>query len=170
MRLGENSSALLEWLHLEALGIRVALQISLITLGGCHNLDSWSSDGGSTWVGDCLWPPSVIVRGVVPSLVECQKITLVNCSCHWVTSLVGRFLWCPIVWMRFVQHLLATDPPSVGRHNRDYRAGKHVNIGRKIGGLLSFGILPVIDLVFILWLVHSSMRRYNHLTYSFTYL
>ena len=28
----------------------------------------------------------VIVRGVVPSSAECQKITLVNCSCHWVTT------------------------------------------------------------------------------------
>jgi hypothetical protein len=31
------------------------------------------------------------------------------------------------------------------------------------------GILSVIELVFILWLVHSSMRRYNHPTLSFTF-
>ena len=49
---------------------------------------------------------------------------------------MGRFLQCPIMWIRFVQHLLA--------------AGKHVNLGRKIGCLLPFGILPMIDLVFIL--------------------
>ena len=36
MRLGENPSALLECLHLEALGVRVSLWVSLVTLGGCH--------------------------------------------------------------------------------------------------------------------------------------
>jgi hypothetical protein len=61
----------------------------------------------------------VIVRGLVPSLMESQKVTPMNCSCHGVTSLVGWFLWCPIVWTRFVQHLLAAEPPSVGRHNED---------------------------------------------------
>ena len=35
MRLGENPSALLKCLHLEALGVRVSLQDSLVTLGGC---------------------------------------------------------------------------------------------------------------------------------------
>ena len=79
----------------------------------------WCSGGGSAWVGDCSWPSPVIVRGVVPSPAECRKVTLVNCSCHWVTSLVGRFLRCPIVWTRFVKHLLAAEPPSVGRHNGD---------------------------------------------------
>ena len=39
MRLGENPSALLECFHLEALGIRVLLWDSLITLGGCRHLD-----------------------------------------------------------------------------------------------------------------------------------
>jgi hypothetical protein len=34
----------------------------------------------------------MIARGLVPSLAERQKVTLVDCSCHWVTSLVGRFL------------------------------------------------------------------------------
>ena len=37
----------------------------------------------------------VIVRGHVPSPAESQKITLVDCSCHWVTSLVDQFLRCP---------------------------------------------------------------------------
>ena len=37
----------------------------------------------------------VILRGFVPSSTESQRVTLVDCSCHWVTSLVGRFLWCP---------------------------------------------------------------------------
>ena len=39
MRLGENPIALLECLHLEALGIRVSLWDSLVSLGGCHHLD-----------------------------------------------------------------------------------------------------------------------------------
>ena len=130
---------------------------------------AWCSKGGLAWVGDCSWPSSVIVRGFVPSPMERRKVTLVDCSCHWVTSLVGRFLRCPIVWMRFVQHLLATEPPSVGRHNGDVACWQAREPQEKIGCLLPFGILPVIELVFILWLVHSSTRWYNHLTYSFTY-
>jgi hypothetical protein len=39
VRLGENPSALLEWLHLEAHGVRVSLRVSLVTLGGYHHLD-----------------------------------------------------------------------------------------------------------------------------------
>jgi hypothetical protein len=39
----------------------------------------------------------VIVRGLVTSPVESQKVTLVDCSCHRVTSLVGRFLRRPSV-------------------------------------------------------------------------
>jgi hypothetical protein len=44
--------------------------------------------------------------------------------------------------MRFVQHLLAAKPPSVGRHNRDQRAGKHMDLGRKILCLLCALISP----------------------------
>jgi TPP-dependent trihydroxycyclohexane-1,2-dione (THcHDO) dehydratase len=39
----------------------------------------------------------MIVRGLVTSLVESQKVTLVDCSYHRVTSLMGRFLRCPSV-------------------------------------------------------------------------
>ena len=130
---------------------------------------AWCSGWGLAWGGDCSWPSPVIVRGFVPSPVEHRKVTLVDCSCHWVISLVGRFLRCPIVWTRFVQQLLATEPPSVGRHNGDIACWQAHEPQEKIGCLLPFGILQVIDLVFILWLVHSSTRRYNHLTYSFTY-
>ena len=49
----------------------------------------------STRVGDCFWPALVIVRGLAPSPAKSQKVALVDCSCHWVTSLVGRFLRCP---------------------------------------------------------------------------
>jgi hypothetical protein len=34
------------------------------------------------------------VRGLAPSPVKRRKVALVNYLCHWVTSLVGRFLWC----------------------------------------------------------------------------
>jgi hypothetical protein len=39
VRLGKNSSALLECLHLEALGVRVSLRVWLVTLGGYRHLD-----------------------------------------------------------------------------------------------------------------------------------
>ena len=130
---------------------------------------AWNSRGGLARVGDCSWPSPMIVRGLVPSPAERRKVTLVDCSCHWVTSLVGWFLWCPIVWTRFMQHLLAAKPKSVGRHNGDIACWQAREPQEKIGCLLLFGILPVIELLFILWLVHSSMRWYNHLTYSFSY-
>ena len=130
---------------------------------------AWSSRGELAWVRDCSWPSPVIARGFVPSPAEYRKVTLVNCSCHWVTSLVGRFLWCPIVWMRFMQHLLAAEPPSVGRHNGDIACWQAREPREKIGCLLPFVILLVIELLFILWLVHSSTWQYNHLTYSFIY-
>ena len=37
-----NPSALLECLHLEALGVHVSLQDSLVTLGGCRKDQSWA--------------------------------------------------------------------------------------------------------------------------------
>ena len=128
-----------------------------------------SSGGGLARVGDYSWPTPVIVRGLVHSPAERRKVTLVDCSCHWVTSLVGWFLRCPIVWTRFVQHLLAAEPPSVGRHNGDIACWQAREPREKIGCFLPFRILPVIELVLILWLVHFSMWRYNHLTYSFTF-
>ena len=68
-----------------------------------------------------------------------------------------------------MQHLLAAEPPSVGRHNGDIACWQAREPREKISCLLLFGILPVIDKVFILWLVHSSTWRYNHLTYSFIF-
>ena len=131
---------------------------------------AWCSGRGSAQVGDCSWPPSMIVRGVVPSSAECRKVTLVNYSCHWVTSPMSRFLRCPIVWTRFVKHLLAVEPPSVGRHNGDVACWQACEPREKIDCLLPFSILLVIDFIFILWLVHLSTRRYNHPTHSFIFL
>ena len=78
-----NLSALLECLHLEALGVCVSLQDSLVTLGGCCHLDGLEQRG-SLSEGWCLSSALivVIVRGFVPSLVERRKVTLVDCSCH----------------------------------------------------------------------------------------
>ena len=45
MRLGENLSALLECLHLEALGVHVLLWDSLVTLGGYRHLDDLEQRG-----------------------------------------------------------------------------------------------------------------------------
>ena len=59
-----NPSTLLECLHLEALGVRVSLQDSLVTLGGCHHLDGLEQRGSSS--GGWLLSPApivVIVRG-----------------------------------------------------------------------------------------------------------
>jgi hypothetical protein len=43
-----NPSALLEFLHLEALGVRVSLRDSLDTLGGCRHLDGLEKRGSSS--------------------------------------------------------------------------------------------------------------------------
>ena len=51
MRLEENPNALLELLHLEALGVRVLLRDSLVTLDGCLHLDGLEQRGriGTSW-------------------------------------------------------------------------------------------------------------------------
>ena len=59
MILGENPSALLEFLHLEALGVRVSLRDSLVTLGGCHHLDNLEQRGSSS--GGCRLSSALIV-------------------------------------------------------------------------------------------------------------
>ena len=64
MRLGENPSALLELLHLEALGIRVSLRDSFVALGGYRHLDGLEQRGSSSegwWLSSALI--MVIVRG-----------------------------------------------------------------------------------------------------------
>ena len=48
-----NPSALLECLHLEALGIRVSLWVSLVSLGGCHHLDGLEQRWRIGTSGDC---------------------------------------------------------------------------------------------------------------------
>ena len=45
MSLGENQSALLECLHLEALGVHVSLRDSLVALSGYRHLDGLEQQG-----------------------------------------------------------------------------------------------------------------------------
>ena len=88
MRLGDNPSALLECLHLEALGVRVSLRYSLVTLGGCRHLDSLEQRGllsGGWWLS-----PAPIMRGSWPFPSREPKGTLLNCSwLVWSSSCVG---------------------------------------------------------------------------------
>ena len=55
-----NPSALLECLHLEALGVRVSLWGLLVTLGGCRHLDGLEQRGSSSG-GRCLSPAPIVV-------------------------------------------------------------------------------------------------------------
>ena len=111
MRLGENPSALLEWLHLEALGVRVLLWDLLVTLSGCHHLDGleqWGLSSGCWWLSRT--PIVVIVRGSWPFPSREPKGTLVNCSwLVWSSSCVGCVApyWGFGVWCQ-----LAREPPS----------------------------------------------------------
>ena len=66
-----NPSALLERLHLEALGVCVSLQDSLVTLGGCrhlYGLEQRGSSSGGWWLSPA--PIVVIMRGPVPTSME----------------------------------------------------------------------------------------------------
>jgi len=69
-------------------------------------------------VGDCLWPSPGDCEGFVPTSGECQR------QHYWIARVIELpHLWvgsCGVlVRTRFVLHLLATEPPSIGRHNGD---------------------------------------------------
>jgi hypothetical protein len=127
---------------------------------------AWSSGGPSACVGDCSWPASMIVMGLLPFPVESQKVTLVDCSCHWVTSLVGRLLRCPncvdnvraMPLSRWTTKCWSTQRGLACRQAREPQEKNCLS--------LAFWYSPGDWLVFILWLVHPSMRWYNHLTLS----
>jgi hypothetical protein len=61
VRLGENPSALLECLHLEALGVHVSLRDSLVSLGGCCHLMAWSSEDHRAEEGNPSLAPIVLI-------------------------------------------------------------------------------------------------------------
>jgi hypothetical protein len=109
--LGENPSAMLECLHLVALGVHVLLWDSLVTLGGCRHLDGLEQRGSSSggwWLSPT--PIMVIVRGSWPFSGGEPKGTLVNCSwLVWSSSCVG----CAAPYWEFgVWCQLAHEPPS----------------------------------------------------------
>jgi hypothetical protein len=111
VRLGVNPSALLEWLHLEALDDCVSLRVSLVTIGGCRHLDGLVQRGSSSrgrWLS--LAPIVVIVRGSWPFPGGELKCTLMDCSwLLWSPSCVG----CVAPDCRLgVWYLLAREPPS----------------------------------------------------------
>ena len=110
----------------------------------------WSSRGGLARVRDCSWPSSGDCEGscAFPGGAPKGNSSGLLVSLSYLTC--GLVLAASICWTRFVKHLLAAKPPSVGRHNGDQRAGKHVNLGRKILVSIVIGILLVIELVFIL--------------------
>ena len=111
MRLGENPSALLECLHLEALGVRISLLDSLVTFDGCrhlYGLEQRGSSSGGWWLSSA--PIVVIVRGSWPFSSGEPKGTLVNCSwLVWSSSYVGCAApyWGFGMWCQ-----LAREPPS----------------------------------------------------------
>ena len=111
MRLEVNPSALLEYLHLETLGVRVSLRVWLVTLDGCCHLDGLEQRGTSSrgyWLSPALI--MVIVRGSWPFPSGESKGSLVYCSwLVWSSSCVGCAapdcgfgVWCQ----------LAREPPS----------------------------------------------------------
>ena len=167
MRLGENPSALLEWLHLEALGVRVSLRISLVTFGGCRHLDGLEQRGslsGGWWLS--LAPIVMIVRGSWPFPGREPKGTLVNCSwLVWSSSCVGCAApyWGFGVWCQ-----LACEPPS------EWIATMRSSLPASNWTLVkNHCVHPLILrwLVFIVihscdWLAHFSTRRYNLLAHS----
>jgi hypothetical protein len=117
---------------------------------------AWSSEEVLARVSDCSWPSLVDLWGALYlSRPESWKLTLVDCSCHWVTSLVGRFLWCPSVGLG-VWYILATKPPSVGQPNEDVACWQASEPRDKSWCHL---------LVFILWLILSCHEWYNHPTH-----
>jgi hypothetical protein len=57
--LSDSSASIID-LHLEALGELICC-VFLVTLGGCRHLDGLEQLGGVASVGDCSWPPPVIL-------------------------------------------------------------------------------------------------------------
>ena len=129
---------------------------------------AWSSGGASAWVGDCSWPAPVIVRGLAPFPAKSLNVALVNCSCHWATSLVGRFLRCLLCRARCVIPISRRTTKcwltQRGLACRQAHEPRKKNLVCLVW--LDFSWWLVVS---TLWLVHSSTQRYNHHTHSFTF-
>jgi hypothetical protein len=158
---------LLEWLHLVALRDHCGCRF-LITLGGCRQLDSLEQriSFGMCWrlfVADsggcersCTFPDGELKGNS-------------DCSCHWVTLLVGRFLQCPIVWTWLVQHLLAARTTKCWSTQQGLVCRQACEPWEKKYLSLAHWYSPGDWLVFILWLVLFSTWWYNHLAHSITF-
>jgi hypothetical protein len=168
MRLGVNPSAFLKWLYLETLSDCISLWDSLLSFGGCHNLDGLVQRG-SSWGGMCLSPAPivVIVRGSLPFPSEEPKGTLVDCSwLVWSSSCVGCVapdcglgVWC----------LLAHEPLSkwIATTGTSLLASKWTLVKKSY-----VIIVPRISLVFIVidWLSLATSVYLHYLTLVLTFL
>jgi hypothetical protein len=75
------------------------------------------SGGVVARVGDCSWPPSHDCEGFLclPRRSAKGNSNILHVSLSYLTY--GSVLTVSTGWTRFVLHLLAAEPPSVGRHN-----------------------------------------------------
>ena len=153
MRLGENPSALLEWLHLEALGIRVVLRISLVTwwLLPPRRLEQrWRIDT-SWWLfmaissdckGSCTFPGGV-PKGNSSKLL--MSLSYLTCGMVLAVSYrVDKVCETPL------SH--RTTKCWSTQRGRSVLASTWTSRENRLS--LFFVILPVIGYIFILWLVH----------------
>ena len=140
----------------------------LVTLGVCQHLDGLVIGGSLSRVGDCLRPRSIACEGSCAFPSGAPKETLVNCSCHWAMSLVGRFLQCPIVDEVRATHLSCrTTKCWLTQRGLACRQACEPREKNRVSFLwLNFSWWLV---VIILWLFNSSTWRYNHLTHSITF-
>jgi hypothetical protein len=72
-----------------------------------------------TRVGNCSWPPPGVCEGFLylPRRSVKDNSSGLRVSLSYLTC--RSVLVVSNVWTRFVLHLLAVEPPSVGRHNGD---------------------------------------------------
>jgi len=95
------------------------------------------------------------------------KATLVDCSCHWATSLVGRFLCCPSedeVRATPLSHR-STKCWSTQR-GRSVPASTWISREKLVSQLCLIGILPVLDCLYW-WLVHPLHGGINISSYPY---
>jgi hypothetical protein len=168
VRLRVNPSALLRWLHLEALGDCVSLWDSLVAFGGCRHLDGLVQRGSSNeerWLSPALIV--VIVRGSWPFPGGEPKGTLVDYSwLVWSSSCVGCAApgcglggWC----------LLACEPPSecIATMGTRLSASKRTSVKNHCI-ILSLGFLWY-SLWLIDWLSLATAVHLHYLTLVFTF-
>ena len=163
-----NPSALLEWFHLEALGVRVSLRDSLVTLG-CRHLDGSEQRGslsGGWWLSPA--PIVVIVRGSWPFPGETPKDTLVDCSwLVWSLSCVG----CAAPYWGFgIWSQLAREPPSgwIATTRSSLPASKWTSVKNQCVHHLILRWLVFIGIYSCDWLAPSLTRWYKQLLILFT--